>query len=135
MDRMLHRGKYADEESEAIVKRSKITILEKLGIEKTFSRHDKFTYAVCIGWPLLVFTIVIVGTIYNLVINKNVSDEAWLKFWHIWIGVTLVVVTGTTIWFIIGGFKNLIDMFRRLNAAKMDTSDDGTVVKTDEAEE
>jgi hypothetical protein len=47
----------------------------------------------------------------------------------------LVVVTGTTIWFIIGGFKNLIDMFRRLNAAEMDTSDDGTVVKTDEAEE
>ena len=127
MDKMLHRGKYADESAPVKNRTSRFALLEKLGIEKTFSRQDKLAYAACIGWPLLVFGVFIVGTIYNTLINKNVSDQAWLQYWAIWLIVSLSVVVLLMVWFMIGGLKNLIDLFRRLRIAERDTGDDGTV--------
>jgi len=88
-----------------------------------------------VGWPLLVITVFIVGTIYNTCINRNVSDQTWLKYWYIWVIVSLTVVSSITVWFIIGGFKDMIELFRRLKVAERDAGDDGTVTKDDDEDE
>ena len=129
IDRMLHRGKYALKEDD---KEAGDTIfgriLEKIGIESTFNRKDKLTYAFCIFFPLAFIALFVIGTIYNLFINREVSDESWMRFWYIWIIVVICVFIIVTVWLIIGGLKDLKEMFRRLRTIKRDDLDDGTVV-------
>ena len=130
IDQMLHRGKYSTiEPATAESKKGFRKLLEKLGVTKEFSRRDKWTYAVCLGWSLFLFGVFIIGTIYNLFINRNVSDQTWLKFWYIWIIVSFAASVAVTIWLIIGGLKDMKKMFIRLSGIERNDSDDGTVVR------
>ncbi|OHB54003.1 MAG: hypothetical protein A2Y12_04980 [Planctomycetes bacterium GWF2_42_9] len=124
LDRMLHKGKYADEMSEV---QDHSSWLAKLGISNQLSMQDKLTYILCIGWTVLCFGIFLVGTIYNTFFNKNVSDASWLAFWRIWLVASCLIGLLVTIWLTTGGIKDMILMFKRLSALDRNYADDGTV--------
>ena len=132
IDKMLHRREYADSQSEI---QDTSTWLTKLGISKQLSLQDKMTYILCIGWTVLCFGVFIVGTIYNAFFNKNVSDESWLRFWHIWVGASCLIGVLVTIWLTSGGIKDMILMFKRLSALDRNYSDDGTVINKDASDD
>ena len=67
------------------------------------------------------------GCIYNYIINPDVDESTWGKFWHFYVWLSVVLGVITTIWFTIGGLVDLKALFRRLGKMDRDESDDGTV--------
>ena len=57
----------------------------------------------------------------------NMSDSSWAEFQKtlFWIGIVISFVIA--IWLTIGGFRDLVDLFRTLRIAKRDYQDDGRV--------
>ena len=127
MDRLLHRGKYAIEQNQA-GKKKPTGLLEKLGIDKEFSTGDKLVYGLCIGIPLFFLTLFAIGTIYGLFINRQVTDQTWLRFWYWFIIFCTVLSALLGIWYSVGGLIDLKKMLRLLRTAKRDDLDDGTVI-------
>jgi SSS family solute:Na+ symporter len=72
-----------------------------------------------------------VVTAYNLLVDT--TAESWNSVWHVvvWASVALSVVI--TIWFTVGGLRDLRDMFRTLRTAKRVDADDGTVYDEERA--
>ena len=69
--------------------------------------------------------ILVFGTIYNLVVG--VPDAVWESVWHIFVWMTIIISAITTVWFTIGGFKDVKHMFFLLRTGTRDSSDDGNV--------
>ena len=59
------------------------------------------------------------------------SDQAWLRYWHGWTWFILVCGAAVLVWFTIGGFRDLFEMFRRLKTYQADERDDGRVESFD----
>lgn len=127
MDRMLHRGEYTVEgEHREITGTSKKTIWKILGVGKEFTLGDKAIYLISISWAAVWFVVFVAGTVLNFIFD--VPDSVWATYWLMWLlawGGAGVVIT---IWYIIGGTRNLIELFRILKTAKRNELDDGTVV-------
>jgi solute:Na+ symporter, SSS family len=126
LDQMLHRGKYADQESEKIIVNASPGFLARLGITNDLNFKDKLVYLGCLGWTLSWFVVFVVGTIYAVFYEKF-TDGQWLRFWYVWIFISLGASIVVTVWYGIGGYKDLLDLFRRLKARKIDEKDDGVV--------
>ncbi len=130
MDRMLHRGEYHREGEE--VKREKLTFrlaLNKLiGINSQYTRGDRilaravFCYSFIWGF----------GSFLTIAIWNKISP--WPKeWWGTWYFITTICVTGTiaavsTIWFTIGGTRDLLRMFSALKTKDTNVLDDGRVI-------
>lgn len=129
MDKLLHRGKYAIEGDNVEVrpKQSLLLLLkEKCKFSADFTLSEKFVYMgtmlFTITWPI-VYVIVI---LYQLFFGTSL--ESWIKFWHFFVWFTVVLVPCVTVWFAIGGIKDLKELFLTLRTAKRDDSDNGTVL-------
>ena len=125
LDKMLHRGIYADKNEETLERRSSSVILERVGITNEFTLGDKILYWITTGNGLVWVIIFALGTFWG--IKYGISDHGWLTFWKsflIYLAVGSLIVT---VWFTIGGLKDLKNMFKTLGASKRDMSDDGTV--------
>ncbi len=124
MDRMLHRGKYAVAGDHQRQYNSRFW--KALGIGSEFTRGDKTIYMFKLVWTMFWFIIVVIGTIYGL--THEISDDAWGRWWWFfmvtWTGVGMI----STVWFLTGGIRDMIFLFRFLRAVKRDSKDDGTVV-------
>ena len=128
LDRMLHRGAYAVASDTVEGHRDVTRRWMWLGINEEFTRRDKALYLSSAVWIGLWTVIFLTGTIYALVVGgENVSDDAWLVFWHciVWMAITLAILT--TLWLTIGGVFDLKQMFLQLRTTVRDDSDDGTV--------
>ncbi len=126
MDRMLHRGEYAvvgDHEQHVS---QPVTGWRALAPSREFTRGDRVLYFMQMFWMLAWFAVFLVGTLYNL--THEVSDDSWGRYWAVYVGIAVVVGIGTTIWFLIGGTRDAVDLFRRLSLTRRDARDDGTVV-------
>jgi len=134
MEKLLHRGKYSDGVTFQRFEWSfKNFFLKIAGIDPNYTRGDRilaysvFIYSFCYAW-LLNFVGVI---IWNLI-------SPWpLKWWGIKFFITALVIPGivaivSTFWFAIGGSIDLHRLFQRLEAKKVDDSDNGTVRKSDD---
>ena len=75
------------------------------------------------GWTI----VFIVGTIYNL--TYDVSDEAWLSFWRIYLLIHIALAVVAIIWFTIGGFIDLKAMLKKLKISTRDDKDDGFIIR------
>jgi len=121
MDRILNRGKFAvDEDAVDGVKDSSLeseeekrSILNRLiGIDKHFTGFDKFISISILVWTLGWFAIFIVGTLIGL--GGKTTDDHWARYWIISQGVYVIVGIITVFWFLIGGFRDLAQLFRTL---------------------
>jgi SSS family solute:Na+ symporter len=132
LDRLLHRGKYTDAESSGAMStegaRPTRTLLEKLGFTREFTGTDKWVTWVTLAWPLLWTVIFVVFTAYNLA--TPVPDRTWMNFWQWWTVCIFVLGIVVVIWFSIGGFRDLAQMYARLKAYRVDATDDGTVAES-----
>jgi SSS family solute:Na+ symporter len=123
LDRLLHRGAYrvaveGDAPPEPRGWRA-------LWYGKEFTRGDRVIYFANYTWALGWFLVFVVGTIYNL--THAASDDAWFRFWKIWLWVQIAMSAITVVWFSTGGFLDLRRMFRHLQTRERDHTDDGFV--------
>ena len=129
MDRLLHRGAYHTGDGHRYVK-TKWAWSKILGINESYTRGDKILAWSVFCWSFVFrFCIVFVGFIvWNLI-------SPWPKHWWAnWFWIDYIYVMGlnalvTVFWFGICGTRDLIRLFRRLDArtAGNDILDDGRV--------
>ncbi len=129
MDKLLHRGKYAGEDSTEKAKETgtgeKRTLLSMIGINKDFSFLDKILYIFVTSWSFIMSAIFVIG----LLLHKSgaLDIDNWRTFWHIYVLVAVGLGIITTIWFTIGGCVDLLDLLKRLKKNRSDVHDDGSV--------
>lgn len=132
MDRMLHRGSYrrADEPDVPHVPLTPRNALSKLlGIDAQYTRGDRvLAWSVFIwsfGWKFGV-SFIVVAT-WNVI--SPWSNEAWAR-WFFLNNFILAGVIGliSTVWFTIGGTRDLVRLFRDVVKKHDNPLDDGTVI-------
>jgi SSS family solute:Na+ symporter len=123
-DRLLHRGAYAVREESVAGSRPERG-WRMLGMTKEFTRGDRIIYLANYIWTFGWFAVFVAGTIINL--SHEVSDDAWMRFWKIYLGVQIGMAVVTIAWFTTGGFLDLREMLRRLRTQDRDHADDGFV--------
>ncbi|MCC5844986.1 MAG: sodium:solute symporter [Verrucomicrobia bacterium] len=128
MDRILHRGEFsvAGEHKDYGVS----SFWRRLGVGREFTRGDKIIYLLRIGWTLFFVISFAVGTVYNLF--RDVSEDAWARWWLFYLVIMIAMAVSTTVWFIIGGSMDLKVLFRTLSELKRDEEDDGFVPSKEE---
>lgn len=132
MDRMLHRGRYAfadDAAAPAEVvarRRRKLNWSRLLGFDADFTFWDKIVSGGIFFWSMFWLTVVVVGTIWNLI--HRWPTQVWATYWFV-VGIILPVIVAaiTLVWFGIGGLIDLRRFFARLASMKRDARDDGSV--------
>jgi len=129
LDRALHRGKWAVDESGnplPEVSRPPRSWKAILGIDSNFTAGDKVISISLFTWSMSFFGVFIVVSIWQLIWRWPTSW--WANYWCIVgivipLGVTLI----TTVWFTIGGVNDIRNLFRSLAKARRNEMDDGTV--------
>lgn len=150
MDRLLHRGKYAVEADlagvqggapasgdaratldapESVAARIVSGIKILFGVGRDFTRIDRWICRITYAWVLAWFVVFVIGTVWNL--TSEVSDEAWMKYWYIFVTVRIGAAALVIVWFAIGGVRDIRRMFARLRTMDRDHADDGTVRKAE----
>ena len=131
LERMLHRGIYAiDGEKNIKTDWSFRGIISKLvGITPEYTTGDK-----CIAWGLFTYSIIYKFLIcFVLVVVLNLfspwGDKAWSNYFLIIsLVVPGIVAAVTTVWFGIGGIRDMIQLFKDLKAREtVNALDDGRV--------
>ena len=92
-----------------------------------FTRFDRFIFYFKIVFSLFFFAIFLIGT--PLALFLDFSDNVWMGYWTFYVILAIVLGIIATIWFLIGGFRDLFDMVRTLKNQVRDDSDDGWVRK------
>jgi len=125
LDRMLHRGPYGIQEDAVEGDTDVAAHWRWLGINKEFTRWDKRIYIGSVVWILLWGLVFLVGTAWGLF--GDIPDESWTAFWYFMVCMGLSLILVTTTWLLIGGLRDVKDMFSRLRTMARDDMDDGTV--------
>ena len=124
LDRLLHRGPHAPpgDESRPV---GRGTWLERLGFDAEMTRWDRVATALTLLWPFCFTVVFIVVTIHA--VRHGLDRAWWVGYWHWWTYLAFGVAAVVTIWFLVGGLRDLRRMFARLRAYVVDDSDDGRV--------
>ena len=125
MDRLLHRGKYRIEGEYEEVSPAPAGRLRFLGVDREFTRGDKLIYLVTYAWIFAWFAVFAAGTAAELF--TDIPDETWMDFWYVFILLNVAASVIVTLWFTLGGVRDLKYMFRRLDTMTRDHGDDGRV--------
>ena len=127
LDRLLHRGQYADQQTKAPAARKSL-ISRLVGITPEYTKGDRiiawsvFFYAIV--WQ---FVIAFAGVaIWNMF--SPLSNEAWNWYFFITIAVVGVIIgLISTVWFMYGGIRDMRRLFIDLNGRVENPLDDGWV--------
>ncbi len=128
MDRMLHRGEYAikDEIRNQGDHANRLSNFRKfLDMGPEFTFFDRVLYLGTIIWATCWFVAFLVGTFIGL--TRNTVDDSWAKFWYVYVMIYSSLGVFTTLWFLIGGTRDIYTLLFRLNSLVRDQTDDGTV--------
>ena len=132
LEKMLHRGEYADDKSRNISTKWTLrnTFSTLIGITPEYSRGDRI-----IARSVFCYTFIYRFLVcFVLVLIVNAISPWTPKYWSVYYLITLIIVPSTiglisTFWFSIGGIIDLRKMFHDLAARKRDFTDDGRVDK------
>jgi solute:Na+ symporter, SSS family len=125
MDRLLHRGAHAPPGETSEVAGPARRWWEKLGFTREFSGADRLITFITLGWPLAWTIVFLVVTGYNLAVD--VPATSWLAFWRVWTWFILGAAALVTVWFTIGGARDLRALYRHLRQRQDNPLDDGRV--------
>lgn len=125
LDRLLRRGIYSGmpDDRKNLPAGSGIRSFITPGPE--FSNGDKWIFYLATGWSALWAGIFLAGTAYNLF--YDVPEGRWALFWKYYMWFVIGAGTAITVWFAVSGWRDLKNMFKRLDAIQLDEHDDGTV--------
>jgi SSS family solute:Na+ symporter len=133
MDKLLHRGRYAIQEEEEELSKHAMTqpvgrFWRMIGVNnREFSLLDK-------GW-FLWYSAQSVNTMIYFLITGSLILAGWFTVWRwmAWIKIgffmAFLFFPITLPWLTIGSIKDFIAMFRILDKAKLDETDDGRVIE------
>jgi len=131
LDRMLHRGIYADPNDHVPAKQHfsfRWLIQRIVGIDHQYSTGDKV-----IAWSVVCWSLVWhFGVLFLGVLAWNAfspwSSHAWAVYFFITTIVTAILVGSvSTVWFVVGGVKDSFALFRDLKARIANPDDNGRV--------
>ncbi|HEY8967401.1 MAG TPA: hypothetical protein VIM58_13205, partial [Candidatus Methylacidiphilales bacterium] len=127
MDRLLHRGAYARKDAAAGKEPFRGSWLARLaGIDRDFSRADRWIAGLLLAWTLGLAGVFVVGTFWNWL--SPWPRPAWLAFWRVvGLGFPIFFACATGIWFTWGGVRGISRFLRRLREERINHLDDGTV--------
>ena len=128
MDKLLHRGAYAIA-GEHPAERKRMPLWQRLlGITREFNREDRITAYLIVGYFLVSLAVFSFGMVYASIAHPG--DDAWAKFWHVFLAVQLLLLFCGTICLGAGGIRDMWRLFHTLNSSARDFTDDGTVTHT-----
>ena len=132
MDRMLHRGIYS-EEGKKVEKEpfnfAKFFNKNILGIDNQYTKGDKV-----LAWSVFLYSLVYgFLAMFAAVVIWNFFSKWNANYWGTYFLIKNFIVVGaigviTTVWFTIGGARDLFRLYRDLDAKEADELDDGRVV-------
>lgn len=131
LDKLLHRGKYADEFSSKPERTSwsiKTVFSKIVGITPEYTRTDR-----AIAWSVFGYSFVYALVVVFLgTVIWNAVYEWPRNWWNIKFFVTSLLIPGivgivTTVWFVTGGIRDLKRLFVDLANRKQDVFDNGQV--------
>lgn len=133
LDKLLHRGKYADgPEPQKITWSLRTVFSNLLGITSEYTRSDRW-----IAWSVFLYTFVYqLGIAFVCVIIFNLFFE-WPKIWWDWyfyiVNLLVPTLAGivTTVWFMWGGVRDLRRLFVDLANRREDAADNGQILDED----
>lgn len=135
-DKLYYRGEYAVAAAEGEpdyvpqVDKTRIAAWRRwLGITEEHTRGDLWIYGLKYAVFVWTFVIGFLGLTVAYLLGFMRSDESWSIWWTISVASTALMGAVTTVWFLIGGFKDLFVMIRRLRTLQRDATDDGTVTE------
>ncbi len=132
LDAMLHRDRRDPDDAPP-------RWYERLGFDRRMTTWDRVVTGVTLAWPLLFTLVFVVGMARHLLGPglglEPISDEGWLAAWRWWLVIALGTAIVVTVWFVAGGLRDLIRMFRLLNQVRRDDRDDGRVIDHRNADE
>ncbi len=132
LDKLLHRGEYADETEKARLAKAatvKVSLLSRIvGIDGEYTRGDRI-----IAWSVFVYSIIyrlFFGFVF--VVLWNVASpwpkSWWGKYYYITsLIIPMLVGCVSTVWFLWGGIRDGIQLFRDLDKRVVDAKDNGMV--------
>jgi len=127
MDRLLHRGQYAVN-SDIVGQPAQEPIRgfkALLGITSEFTLADRIVYMVtmwwAIGWSIIFFLV----TAYSIMFG--IQPQSWMKFWKIYIQISLAGGVLFAVWFVVGGLRDVRYMFHKFKTTIRDITDTGMV--------
>jgi solute:Na+ symporter, SSS family len=136
LNKMLHRDELPlDASGNPIIVKKPWSFARIIGVNQDFSRGDKWITGSLFVWSVGWFSVMIVGTSWNLLGQSGLvpwikpwTNDAWLGFWHVTaIGLPILITIVTGLWFTWGGIHDIRALFRSLKTYKIDDSDNGTV--------
>jgi SSS family solute:Na+ symporter len=115
LDQMLHRGAYAvpGDHPEGIT--IPATGWRALGTTAEFTRGDKIIYYAKLTWTGFWFVAFVSGTIWALIFGIDV--DTWAHWWWFTVMLGLTVGSITVVWFLWGGTRDLLRLFKDLNTS------------------
>lgn len=131
MDKLLHRGKFRRADDPSVDKPLKSW--RTLGMGPEFTRWDKVIYVCTIIWVLGWWCVFLLGSAINLAVD--VGEDAWIAFWRVNLWISVVLAVFTSAWFIVGGVRDVRQMFVDLRRARVDADDDGRVIDGENADD
>ncbi|MCP5537508.1 MAG: hypothetical protein H7A51_14905 [Akkermansiaceae bacterium] len=125
MDKMLHRGKYGIEGDQVAHHGDASTLQKCFGITSEFTFRDRLIAYAIVGWFVAWLLVFVVGTLYGFVADP--SDQQWLAFWYVYLWCLGGLAVVTTVWFTLGGVRDLKDFYHAIRHIERDHTDDGFV--------
>jgi len=125
LDRLLHRGQWADSASvpQQVKKPGLLWRVFAMGPE--FTRRDKVLYLSTYAWTFLWGGIFGLGTLWHFL--HGTTDPGWMKFWRVYVWLYVVVAVVVLVIFTVGGLKDLKAMFAQLKSQERNEEDDGFI--------
>jgi SSS family solute:Na+ symporter len=130
MDKMLYRGIYATKGEKLPELRPTRWWQTIFGITPLFNRRDRLTAYLIVGYFLAWLGVFAIGMVYGFLADPG--QEAWAKFWRIYLYFSFALLVGSTFWLGIGGLRDLKNLLHNLRSTERDFADDGSV-KTEAA--
>jgi len=143
IDRMLHRGAYRHADDAAPAEHALVAPARPLknwkrvllGFDEQFTRGDRVLSSAVFIYSMGLFAVFIGVIVWDRLVHR-LGDDGWAAyFWIMNVCFTLAVGLVTSVWFTIGGVRDLRRMFRKLASMERNLLDDGRVVGRTNAED
>jgi SSS family solute:Na+ symporter len=134
LDRLLHR----DERDGPDRGPRAFSLLRLIGITDEFTRRDRWLYLATIlfnGFWILVLVTGSASVAWHVHVKGEPVrdlDPAWSDFWRYKVLIMLAVAAVVTLWFLVGGIRDVAGMLRTLRSRSASDSDTGIVHGTEE---
>lgn len=139
LDRLLHRGKFADENSQKpptaqdrTGRRLPVWLDWKrvVGVDSNFTRTDTFVATFIFYWSVFLVLLLVFALAWKALASAGIvnawTNSNWMTFWLIFGLIIPGIFTVTTlVWFAIGGWIDIRQFFHDMRHLKRDSHDDG----------